>query len=328
VSRQAVLGALPRVHNERSILVFDNRLLGRKQATVSADSVAEEGNFGASNLLSEFRSDAYRSGSVSERSAEVTPEIRVTFTLGSPRDVDWLSYDWSNVMVPWRADLYRGNPASAGTLAANTGWMNPVVKAEASDFDHGTFPWSLGPSEERVRELCATMRMKSFCHLSSPVYGVTHVRFRFDVSDGANGLVDFLQVGLMYAARAFQPRINPSTGAKLVPVNRASVKRTASGAVTGLNRRPGQEVQFSLDHLTDDEGYRKMFMEMGEREGPLGRVFVYFETANDLRQHFYHGGAFTGTAETFDALSFEEPGELDDVVVSKQVTGMKIQETE
>ncbi len=327
--RQIVFGTLPQAQKDNVLIVFDNRLIQRKNTSVSADSEAPEGNMNAVNLLSENRSDFWRSDSVLTASQQPTPEISITYAMSSPRAVDWLSYHWSNIHVPWRADLYRGDPAASGVLLHTTGWMHPIVKSEGTDFLYDTFPWRLGPTTEWIQQMAVEMRLQSFAHLSERVYGVDHVVWRFDVTDGQNGGRDFLQASLFFAGVAFQPHVNMSLGVTLVPVDRSVKRRTAGGAATGITRPTDSELVFVLDHLTDDEGMSQLFTDWVRREGALARVFVYKEPSAEKRIHFYDGGAFVGTLESFDALAIDEqPGEIADIFATKNVKGIKIQGTE
>lgn len=322
-------GELPLARKDQVLTVFDNRLLARKSATVTADSESPEGNFPGAKLLSENRSDYWRSDSVFTRSQQPTPEVSLKFTLGSSRDVDWVSYHWSNNNLPWRADFYMGDPDGPSTLLGTTDWMHPIVKSTLLDFAYDDFPWFLGPTDERISEMAVEMRLQSFAHLPSVLYGVDHIVIRFDVAEGENLGRDFIQVGLMFAGRAFQPTFNMSLGAALGPKDRSIKKRTAGGAAVGITRPTDAELSFVLDNLTDEEGLTQLFTNWVRREGSLARVFVYMEPASEKRLFFYDGGAFVGTLETFDTLAIdEEPGEMGGVFVAKNAKGIKIQETE
>jgi hypothetical protein len=329
MTHQLAFGTLPQVQQHRALLLYDNRLLGRAGANVVADSTAEEGDYAAANLLTENQFDRWRSGSLAVVSAQPTPEVVLTWTLGRPAAVDWVSYDRSNSLLPWRADLYQGVPGAGGALLATTGWTSPVVRSAPDDWLFDDFPWQTGPTDERIAQLAADARLASFAHLAAPVYGVTHVVLRFDASEGVNGTFDYLQVALPFAGLAFQPHINITRGAKLVPVVRSAVRRTQGGAVMGVRRRPGVEAELVLDHLTDGEGFELLSRLMLDGQAELARVFYYQETAAEHRRHFYDGQAFTGTVTAFEGLTLEdEEGELAGVLVPKSVKGVKIQSTE
>lgn len=335
MTRPLVFGNLPKVPTLGGanpypvIIVYDNRLIGRASTTVSADSTAVEGNMVAANLLTEYSFDYWRSDSVLTRSQQPTPEVAVTYSLTESAIVNWLSYHWSNILVPWRADLYRGDPAAGGVLLHTTDWMHPVVKSEVEDFgSYDEFPWILGPSNRRITGMALDRQMMSFAMLDSPVYSVDHILWRFDVAEGVNGTEDFLQVGLMFAGLAFQPQINMSTGCQLSPIDLSISRRTAANVETGIDRATDVELTFALDYLTAHEAQTVLFQQWVRDQPKSARIFVYKEPAPEDRLRFYDGGAFIGTRETFDAVTVEEePGEMGDVYVSKTVKGITIRQT-
>lgn len=334
MQRELVFGKLPVVPSLGGanpyplILVYDNRLISRAGTNAFADSEAVEGNMDAVNLGSEYSFDRWRSDSVLTRSLQTTPEIRVKFVLGSFAVVDWVSYDWSNILVPWRADLYRGDPDSGGVLLDTTDWTHPVVKSEDSDFEYDDFPWILAPSDARLHGMAVNRQLSSFAMWSTPVYSVDHVLWRFDVTDGINGVVDFLQVALMFAGLTFQPFINAALGASLAPVDLSISRRTAAGVDTGIDRATLSEISFSLDQLTAHEAQTRLFTEWVREQPKSARIFVYKEPAPEDRLRYYDGGAFVGTRENFDGIAVdEEPGAMGGVWVSKAASGIKIQET-
>lgn len=326
-------GALPIAQPaefDQIILVFDNRLLGRKGTNVVASSEAPEGNLQAANLLTENRFDYWRSDSVLAASLLPTPEITLTFSIsfGSATDVEWSSYHWSNNQLPWRDDYYDGDPDSSGTLLGTTDWMNPIVKSEPGDFFYAIFPWLLGPSAERISAMAQDMRLSSFSHLPSAIYGVTHIRRRFDCTAGTNGTVDFIQMSLPIAGRVFRPQINYSTGVKLGMIDHSIADWTAGGSAQGIKRPTDSELSFTLDTLDNREAFQ-LLVEWVRGEGNLARVFVYQEPAADMRLHYYDGMTFVGVATEFSGLSIDEqPGELNSVFAEKNITGITIQETE
>lgn len=326
---QVQFGILPAVQNPGVILiVFDNRLLGRKGATVLVDSQAPVGNMVADNLLSENRHAFWQSDSVLTRSMAPTPEMRIIFPLGSSRTLNWVSHYWDNILLPWRADLYLGDPDAGGTLLHTTDWMHPVVHSSTEDFEYDDFPWMLQPTDERLLEMAADFRMQSFAHFA-PVSGVDHVLFRIDCEDGVNGVSDVIQVSNFTAATAFQPFFQVDLGVRGKPKDRSLRKRTAGGMETGISRRIGVELQFSLPNLTDTEGLLTIFTDWLRREPSLARVFVYLETELEKRLHFYDGFAFVGTLTQMDGIGVDEqPGEMGEILASKAAKTIKIEETE
>ncbi len=333
-----ILGKLPEVPISTKdganpypvVLVFDNRLIARAGASVSADSEAPEGGMVAANLLTEFSYDKWRSDSVAARSLEPTPQIAVTWPLifGGVTSIDWVSYHWSNILVPWRADLYHGDPAATGILLATTDWVNPVVRSEWEDFDYDDFPWILGPSDKRLAKMAAERRLASFYAFAEAVHNVDHVVFRFDVAEGTNGNDDFIQVALMLAGRMFQPAINMNRGTEIAPIDLSISRRTAAGVDTGVDREVQSELAFDLEQLTASEAQTVLFTDWVREQPKSARVFVYQEPPPEDRLRFYDGGAFVGVREAFSGVSVdEEPGQMGDILVAKSTNGIKIRET-
>ena len=216
-----------------------------------------------------------------------------------------------------------------GELRATTGWVSPVVASEPGDFYFDDFSFAMRPSEERLLELSSDMRMSSFYQLATPVYGIDHVRFRFDVADGINGVADFIQIGLCFGGVLFQPFHNMSLGASIIPVDRSIKKRTATGASVGLQRPVGSEISIALPWLSDDEAVQQIYLEWLKREGSFARAFVSKENAPKKRRLFYDGGAFIGCLESIDAVEIDShEGDVGGLVVAKSVKGIRIQETE
>lgn len=399
---------LPAAKSQNFFSLFKNELIGRKGTTVYSDSTVTEGNQTPNSLLSENRGFYWRSGSLEDRAAYVTPECRLTFVLAAPRSFDFASYGWSNVLCKWQAEFWVGTPdpgvqhslslsyvnatsrivasdadlsaylpgatitlggaatqpgdytisaidpaggyltvtpspttaddtgldvtitlVSPGELRATTGWVSPVVASEPADFLPDDFPFAMCPSEERLLELAADMRMASFYQLAAPVYGITHVRFRFDVADGVNGIRDFLQIGLCFGGVLFQPFHNMSLGASIIPVDRSIKRRTATGASVGLQRAINSEISIALPWLSDDEAVQQIYLEWLKREGSFARAFVSKENAPKKRRLFYDGGAFVGVLESIDAVEIDShEGDAGGLVVAKSVKGIRIQETE
>lgn len=321
--------ALPLVRRRRLALLFENHLIGRWGATVTADSEDAAGKMPATNLLTENKHEPWRSGSVATRAAQPTPTIVVTFALPQPRAFDWISYAWSNNLLRWQGHFYAGDPGAGGELRGSSEWTAPVVRSDAADFELEDFPWALGPTDERLLELAADRRLNSFAHLTETLYGIDHVQLEFDAAEGSNGDDDFVQAALMFGGRLFQPAINVSLGAGINRVDRSEVRRSVSGAQGGVRRARHSEVELDLEQLTDDEGLTALFTEWLDRRGPFARVFVILETEPDKRRLHYDGGAFVGTVESFDAVGMdEEPGYMAGVFVTKNVNGVKIQETD
>lgn len=334
MNRELVFGKLPRVASRSGpnpypvILVFDNRLIGRAGSAVVADSEAIEGNMEATKLLTEFSFDRWRSGSLATVSQLPLPEVSVTFTLDGMSTIDWVSYHWSNILVSWRADLYRGDPLAGGILLGTTDWTHPVVKSEDSDFTYDSFPWILGPSDDRLQRMARERQLSSFSHFAKPIYSVDHVKWRFDVRDGVNGVDDFLQCALIIAGCAFQPNINMAFGAKISPVDRSVSRETAAAVNTGIDRPTHSEVSFSLEYLTAYEAQTALFTDWVRGQPKNARIFVYKEPAPEERLRYYDGGAFVGVREAFEGISVEEePGAMANVWIAKTASGIKIKQT-
>ena len=317
------LGELPKTQGlGQIILVYQNRLLGRENTTVMADSEAVEGNMVVSNVLTEYRDDFYQTGSVFSRSLEPTPHIRMTFNLARPRDIEWLSYHWSNNRLPWRAELRR-----SGALKASTPWTNPIVKADFDDFDYDEFPFETGPNDEKLGALAFDNRLSSFYHLPRAYYGIDQVDFIFNCEGGANGQFDYIESALFMAARTFQPEFNVTTGIIQTPHSRSIVSRTAGGVADGVTRPTSNGLKFTLQDLTSEEGYQ-LFEDWIVQLGELARVFVYPYTGGPERRNFY-SSSYIGTAAAFDGLLVDkEPGYLNGVYVSKTVKTIRIEGTE
>lgn len=308
-------------------MLFRNWLIDREGATVSADSEVAVGP--ASNLLTESRSAFWRSGSLAERAAEATPEVRIDYNLSRKRPVNLVVGTWWNLLVQWAVELYFGNPAAGGELLATSGWVNPIVRSEPDDFSFDEFPWEMGPSDERIESMAADPKLMSFWAFSSTVYGADYVRWRFDASLGANGAFDYLQASLLFAGVAFQPVFNMPLGTTIAPVNRSLKAYTAGGAAEGISRPSGRELTFALAHLSDEEALTQLLVEWEERQGYLARVFAYQEPERRKRRVFYDGGAYVGTLEGFDAVAIEQhEGYMGTHLDAKAVRAIKVARTE
>ena len=306
------------------VLVFDNRLIARAGASVSADSEAVEGDLAAGNLLTEYSDDPGRSDTIAG------PEIAVTYplTLGGVTSIDWVSHHFSNILVPWRADLYHGDPAGGGELLATSDWVNPVVKSEWEDFDFDDFPWILGPSDQRLARMAAERRLSSFYAFAETVFNVDHVLRRFDVQGGGNGNDDFIQAALMFGGRMFQPSINMVNGTEIAPIDLSISRRNAAGADTGVDREIQSELALDLEQLTASEAQTVLFTDWVRTQPKSARIFVYQEPAPEDRLRFYDGGAFVGVREAFSGVSVdEEPGQMGDIFGAKATKGIKIRQT-
>lgn len=323
------MATLPTIGSNNALaLLYRNYLVGRKGTTVTADSEDAGGEMGASNLLTGFKADAWRSGSVATRSVAGTPEIIIDHALSTARDFDFVALEWTNLQLDWRADLYLGDPAAAGVLQGTTGWMEPIVVSEAGDFPVGAAPSRLGPDAERIAELAADFRLRTFATLDPVVTGVDYVRWRIDCTPGANGSVDYVQASLMYGGVLFRPAVNFSLGSTIAPVFRSPSRRSAGDAKNGIRRRIGREVDLELGALPDDQA-NELATEWLEREGEFARVFVWREPEDAARRFFYdQQGAFTGTPESFDGVAIDfRGGWANGVQIAKAVKGIKIRET-
>lgn len=320
----------PRVHfrgahgfDPTLTIVYDDVLLGRKGTSVIVSSEAEEGDFGASNLLTEELGDWYRSGSVAGISVLPTPEITLDFVLSEPRYIDWVSLHSQNIRLPWRADLYVG-----GSLAATTGWTNPIVKSEPSDHGYLDFPWVLGSMERRLADLAFRNRLQTFYHFEEP-WIVDRVVVRVDCSEGVNGSVDWVQIGFPVAGRVFQTHHGPSLGSRQGHESNSIVGFGASGAKRGIKRPINTTFSFVLDNLTDDESLRGYFSEWLDDEGELARVVVYSDGAPAARRFFYDGLCFVGCLDKAGEVAVDRhPGETGDIFATKNVTRVTVRQTE
>lgn len=326
---------LPTARGKKTmLLMYANHLVNRggvrSGVTVTADSEDAGGSMGASYLLTEWKADAWRSGSVATRSGAGTPEILITFALPTARTMDFVAIEWSNLRLPWRADLYAGDPDAAGVLVDTTDWTEPIVVAEAGDFPASQVPSALGPDAERVAELAALFRLKTFQTLATPATGVDHVRFRIDCTSGANGAVDYVQASLFYAGLRFHPFVNMDLGNAISPVSRSRINRTAGGAKAGISRPLHRRADLALSYLTEEEAL-ELATDWMEREGEFARVFFWREPANDKRHLFYgFHGAYTGTGETFEGVTIDNLhaiAEGSTAPVTKAIKGIRIEET-
>lgn len=326
------MAILPAARDYRFLLLYRNILLGRHGATVTADSEDPAGNTPASKLLTEWKVDAWRSGSVATRSGAGTPEFRIKHVLAGAETIDFVALEWSNLQLPWRADLYAGDPDAAGTLLDSTDWTEPIVQSAAGDFAEypgGVAPGKLQPTAAHLAELAADFRLKTFQTFAAPVAGVDHVVFRIDCTAGANGTVDYVQMSLPYAGLAWRPTFNPVFGPAIEPVFRSLARSSASGAYGGLGRRLHKACTISLELLSDDE-VSELTTDWLEREGEFARVFCWREPGEDKRRFFYDfQGAFTGIGKAFSGIGIEKPeSATGGIVVAKTIEGIRIEETE
>lgn len=331
------MAILPTSRGSHVLLLYANQLINRdgvrEGITVTSDSDDPSGLMDAENLLTEWKSDAWRSGSVATRAGAGTPEIVVTHALPSVQSFDFVGMDWSNLVdIPWRADLYAGDPDAAGVLQDTTDWCEPIVQSIAGDFPAGKVPSKLKPTDERIALMASLFRLKTFQTFAAPVTGVDHVRWRFDCTGATgNGAVDYIQASLFYGGLMFRPIVNYSLGTSITPVFRSKSRRSAGNAKVGLRRRLSRSFELDLEYLTDEES-EELVTEWLQHEGEFARVFAWREPA-DAKRHLFYGfqGAFTGCAETFEGVAINWKGgvaEGSPVPLAKSIAGIRIEETE
>lgn len=286
------------VEGAELLLVFENYGLSTDGASVTATSTATPGNLTAEKLLTDHLDEGWRSGSLAALVAAGTDTVTLRWTLGGPKIIDWLSLHRSNVQVPFRARLFRTSTSASPLFESE--WTDPIVRAQPADFEtFSGMPWMLGPGTRTVERLAAAFRLDSV--LAAPATtSVRVVEVDFDVSAGANGAADFLQVGMPFIARSFRPRINMALGWKMGGEDRSELYRAEGGQALGRVKSSGRSFAFSLTHLDRDEAFGRIFGDFVRQPGAkLRRLFAWPEPAERL---YFYDTAFVGTATALPAV--------------------------
>jgi hypothetical protein len=274
------------------LLLFRNFALASEGATATADWTASD-DMGPDNLLTERLSAPWRSDSIAAwvASAPFDPStvgiIRARIDLGRPRAINTVSIHRHNVLVPWQVYLYTSPPGFNPTPIAATEWLDPIVRASLEDFDWYDMPWALGPRQEDLDRWQTLFRLDSVALFDRTYYGVRYIDLRFDVSEGSNHGVDYIQAALCFACRSFRPRINMPTGWNLPVIDRSTVRRTQGGAIRGRRRPIHAGFAFSLPFIDRDEAFEKILTGWAKRAGALGIAFAWPEPQQRLRRYFY-----------------------------------------
>jgi hypothetical protein len=242
----------------------------------------------ADKLMTPDLSTAWRSGSLAALAAEKdAPErlVSVLIDLGTARSVNWVSIHRHNVRTPWRADLYKGDPALGAAPVFSSPWTDPIIRAAVRDFSFSDLVFTLGPTQRQLARWTSLFRLDSFIPTDRVYYNVRWIKLTFDGSPGVNGEADYFQVAYPVAGRTFRPEINMVLGHKITPTDRSDTRRTESGAKRGRKRSHGRTFFFDLGYLELREAYSRILLDWLDEHGTLDLVFVWGQPAH--RRHFY-----------------------------------------
>lgn len=279
-----MIATQPTLDSFEILLAFENWAQVDQGASVyassTADGIGEDFvDHTVDKLLTPELDTAWRSGSIAGVSIDPLSGgvVRVTFDLGEPRLVNWVSIHRHNVRVPWRSGLYANDPAFAATPLSLSAWTDPVVRPALEDYDYDEFDFYLGPRPRTLASLTQRFRLDSFVTFDRLYGGVRYVTMEFDVSSGSNLGTDYLQIAYPMVARYFRPEINVKLGWAFAPADRAVTNRVESGAKRGRKKTVGNVINFSLGYLENEEAFRRILSEWLKEKGTLGLAFVWVE---------------------------------------------------
>lgn len=265
------------------LLVLENFALAEAGATIAASHYASEA-LGPENLLSPYFDRMLVTSSIASAIGKGETEMTVTIAFDGPHRVNWLSLHRSNCQVPFRVELFKGDPAST-PAAYQSDWLSPIVRAGIGDFTWPDFAWYLGPTPAQVTRWAEDARLDHPVPLPETVAAVRYVRYTFDVSSGSNGGADEIELGFSFAAESFQPVIGALLGWDVSPVSRSTVRRTTGGALLGRRRVAGRRFGFVLEYLEMHELWEKALSDLVLEQGELARVFAWPRPTD--RRYFY-----------------------------------------
>lgn len=295
--------------NPSLVLVYRNQTRTQEGATASANSQQPTGNLAPANGLSDNLGTAVRSGPIADIPGGIwTYDI----AFGKPVAVDTGVIVKHNIRRPVRLALYSGLPAANAPLW-DSGWVEPIVRAdltEAPSFQEWDF--NGGPLERVLANQAARYRLITPIYVPDSeglVYGVTHARFSVDGRAGNNLPLqwgdpiegsDFFQAAYFMVAARFRPERGMSLGWQLGLEDRATTRRTESGALLGRKRSKARTITIPLSYLQPGEGYQDVSTDLLAGEGALGRIFVEPEPHHPSR---FHNQAFVGTVTGQDGVT-------------------------
>jgi len=305
-----------------AMFLLENHGLGLAGATVTANSLQPTGNLTADQLLSPSLDTAWRSGSLSDTvaMAAIGNVVRVRFTLGSPRTVDTVALGAGNVRTPWSISLYNNDPVTTPAIFTSPE-TNPIIRGRMGDFDWTPMPWTLGPSTERLDLWAAEFRLRSIIQADKSYAGITHVDVLLNATDASlTAQADYYQLGTVYIAQAFAPKINVLNGWNIGVNDLSETHRTDAGGMFGRKRARLRTFPFMMQYLSRIEAFH-VVLDYTMEEGKLGIIFAWVEPNEPA---FFYQHSMFGTATNLpDAVMANAAPR-----VGRAVQGWRITETE
>ena len=173
----------------------------------------------------------------------------------------------------WRVQL--SDVASFASPAYDSGWMNawPVIYApDVLEWEDDN--WWEGTIAEADRAGYPALLL-----LRLPrIFLGRYVRFQFQDAGNTDG---YLQFGRLFMSPAWQPANNMSYGATIGWSTDTTTQRAQGGTAYFDRRPPRRTEKFSLDFLSPDEAWGRVF-EMQRVLGTDGEVFVAWDPDDQI----------------------------------------------
>ena len=125
----------------------------------------------------------------------------------------------------------------------------------APDYDSGQLPIRSHQDTFDTDDETGSLDKNAFVLKLSAV--VTYRYWRIDIVD----TVDFLDIGRLYVAKAWQPQVNAEYGLPIGWADLSRLPRASSGQVVPLRKRKFRYAEFILAFLTENEGFELLTMD-------------------------------------------------------------------
>jgi len=182
-----------------------------------------------------------------------------------------------------RVRVRAAQDAGFAQLTYDSGWQD----AYAAIFPHEELEWEDDNWwSGKLSEADLAGYTRNFVCDAGAIVTARHVRVEIDDTENASGYVD---VGRLVVAPAWQTKVNFSFPHSLAFEPRTLVEESIGGQEFFDVRRAARVMRFSLDWLSDAEGYAQA-LELTRRKGVSGDLFVVpdpAEIVNLFRRSFY-----------------------------------------
>ncbi len=296
VGTQSIPPALPSGGTHQMLILAENHALVSQGATATdlEPLAGSPGNLQVEHVLNPHLDLAWRSGSITALAAAGQTVLTLQIRFGSPRRLDTLTLNRSNVRVAFRKRYYASTQGSSGGESSEaplfeSPWTDPIVRARLGDFPtySGMPDYSLGPPEANLDFWQSTFALDSIIFADQTYDNVRMVEVDFDLTRvDQNDGVDYVQVGFLPSWEAFRPRINHDLGGSYSTIDESQATRLKeTGALLGRERPRRRAFDFNLGDLERDQALQRLLTLLSILNSALTRVFLWEEP--EQRRYFY-----------------------------------------